>query len=139
MSLGGEMTIVNRKNISTTGFDQDALTITKPGTSLLNLGNLTTIADLANGIFAGANNVSIRNNARIETSGDGAAGIFVQATDTHVENYGTIVTHGGVFADKKSEFFSEGIDVGGDRFYIANYGLIHVDGNASSAIAGDGV
>jgi len=58
------MPIVNSKKITTTGLDQDALIITKAGTTLFNFGDLTTTGDLANGIFADANNVSIRNNAR---------------------------------------------------------------------------
>src|SRR5262249_48180068 len=85
----------------------------------------------------------IRNNAQIETSGDGAAGIFVLGNDAHIENYGTIITHGGIFSDKHgsklSEFFSEGIDAEGDRFYIANYGGIRVEGDASSALIGEGI
>ena len=48
--MEAEMPIVNRKNIFTTGFDQDALIITKPGTNLLNLGDLTTTGDLADGM-----------------------------------------------------------------------------------------
>src|SRR5262245_61847544 len=131
-----EMSIVNRKNISTSGFDQDALIIKTPGISLLNFGNLTTTGDLANGIFADASNVSIRNNGMIATSGDGAAGIFVQGNDAHVENYGTIITYGGVFGD--NEFFSEGVFALGDRFYIANYGSVRVEGELSSCLIGEG-
>ena len=132
------MPIVNRKNIFTTGFDQDALIITKPGTNLLNLGDLTTTGDRADGIFADANNVTIRNNAKIETAGDGAAGILVHGNDAHVENFGSITTHGSVFTSKKVQFFSEAIDVEGDRFYIANHGAIRVEGAESSAIIGEG-
>jgi hypothetical protein len=130
------MPIVNRKKISTIGFDQDALIIKEDSTSLLNLGNLTTTGDLANGIFADANNVTIRNRATIETSGDGAAGIFAHGDNAHIENYGTIITHGGVFGD--DEFFSEGIFVLGDRFNIANYGNIRVEGESSSGLIGEG-
>jgi hypothetical protein len=137
------MPIVNHKNISTTGFDQDALIITEPDTSLLNLGDLTTTGDLANGIFADANNVSIRNNARIETSGLGAAGIYVEGANARVENFGSIVTHGGFYDPNPKvdgdEFFPEGIFVNGDGFYIANYGTIHVEAGSASGIVGIGV
>jgi hypothetical protein len=137
------MPIVNGKNISTTGFDQDVLIITEPGTTLFNFGDLTTTGDLANGIFADANNVSIRNNARIETSGLGAAGIYVEGANAHIENFGSIVTHGD-FYDPNSkvdgdEFFPEGIFANGDGFYIANYGIIHVEAGSASGMVGIGV
>ena len=36
------------------------------------------------------------------------------------------------------EFFSEGIFAFGDRFYIANHGSVHVEGESSSTIVGVG-
>jgi len=55
------MAIVNFKKIFTSGFDQDALTTTTPGDQIINFGNLTTTGDQANGISAGANDVTVRN------------------------------------------------------------------------------
>lgn len=136
------MAIINRKNISTSGLDEDALTTTTSGEHVLNFGVLRTTGDLANGIFADANNVSVHNFGSIETSGLGAAGIFVQGEDAHVANYGSVVTHGGFFDPNPDvdgdEFFSEGIFVNGDLFSIANYGTVHVEGELSSALVGAG-
>src|SRR5262245_41267544 len=132
------MTIVNVNNIVTSGFDEDALATATPSEQILNSGTLTTSGDVANGIFANASSVFIRNDANIETGGNGAAGILVQGTDAHIENHATIVTHGGAYSNKKIQFFSEGIDVVGSRYNIANYGNIVVEGNLSSAISGDG-
>jgi hypothetical protein len=136
------MTIVNRKNISTTGFGEDALATSTSNDQIINLGNLTTTGDLANGIFAAADDVTILNFAGIVTSGDGAAGIFAIGTDVRIDNFGSVTTHGGFFDPDPSTFgdeiFSEGILVFGDGFHIANYGTVHVDGLFSSAMAGVG-
>jgi hypothetical protein len=70
------MAIANRKNIVTLGFDEDALTA---GEHLINFGGLTTIGELADGIFADADDAKIQNFGTIETSGLGARGIFVDA------------------------------------------------------------
>ena len=43
---------VNVLNISTSGFDEDALTTATAGDFILNFGKLTTTGDLAEGIFA---------------------------------------------------------------------------------------
>jgi hypothetical protein len=137
------MAIVNHKKIFTTGVDQDALIITESDSTLFNFGDLTTTGDLANGIFANANNVSIRNNATIETSGLGAAGIYVEGANAHIDNFGSIVTHGGFYDPNPKidgdEFFSEGIFVNGDGFYIANYGTVHVEAGLASGLVGVGV
>jgi hypothetical protein len=136
------MTKINFKNISTSGFDEDALTTTMSGKHVLNFGRLTTSGDLANGVFADANNASIGNFGRIETSGLGAAGIFAQGEHAHIENFGSVVTHGGVFDPDPSvegdEIFSEGIFANGDGFHIANYGRVHVEGESSTALLGVG-
>jgi len=136
------MAIINHKNILTSGIDEDALTTTTPGEHVFNFGRLTTSGDLANGIFADANNVSIRNFGRIETSGLGAAGIFAQGEHAHIDNFGSVVTHGGVFNPDPSvdgdEFFSEGIFANGDGFHIANYGSVHVEGESSTVLLGVG-
>jgi hypothetical protein len=106
-------------NISTSGFDADALETLKNGDLIINFADLMTTGDIANGIFASASDVRIRNFGAIETSGEGAAGIFLQGESARVENFATVVTHGDfynpspVFGD---EFFSEGIFVDGDRF-----------------------
>src|SRR5262245_61507201 len=137
------MPIVNHKKISTTGFDQDALVMAEPCTTLFNFYDLTTTGDLANGIFADANNVSIRNDAQIETSGLGAAGIYVEGANAHIENFGSIVTHGDFYDPNPKvdgdEFFPEGIFANGDGFYIANYGTIRVEAGSASGIVGIGV
>lgn len=130
------MAIINHKNISTSGFDEDALTTNTSGEQVLNFGDLTTTGDLANGIFAGANNVLIQNFGSIDTSGLGAAGIFVQGENAHIENFGSVHTTGGFFGD--FEFFSEGIFAQGNGFYIANHGSVKIEGLGSSALVGDG-
>lgn len=132
------MAIVNFVDLSTSGFDEDALTTTKSNEQVLNHGSLTTTGDLANGIFAGANDVLIQNFGLIETSGLGAAGIYVQGENARIENHGSVVTHGGFFDDGGDGVFSEGIFAEGDRFYIANHGRVQVSGDGSSAMVGDG-
>jgi hypothetical protein len=130
------MAIINFTDKVTSLFDEDALTTSTPGELVINFGDLTTTGDLANGIFAGANDVTIRHFGRVETNGLGAAGIFVQGENARIENYGSVVTHGDYFGD--FEFFSEGIFVLGDGFYMANYGLVQVEGESSSAMVGLG-
>ncbi len=88
------MTIVNFANILTSAIDDDALTTTKPGERVFNFGHLATSGDLANGIFAGAADVTVRNFGRIETSGLGAAGILVRGDDARIVNFGRVETHG---------------------------------------------
>ena len=66
------MTIINFEDRVTTDDEDDALT--SFGEDILNHGDLTTFGDLADGIFAEANDVTVLNFADIETSGDGAAG-----------------------------------------------------------------
>jgi hypothetical protein len=68
------MALVNRKNISTGGFDEDALTTSTQGDNTLNFGNLTTAGDLADGIVAARHRLII-NFAQIETSGLGATNL----------------------------------------------------------------
>ena len=63
------MAKINFKDISTSGFDEDVLTTATSGERVINFGHLTTTGNLANGIFADANDVAIRNFATIETSG----------------------------------------------------------------------
>ena len=57
------MAIFNFKNRFTSGFDQNALTTTTDSEHVFNFGRLTTTGDLADAIFAGADNVTIRNFA----------------------------------------------------------------------------
>ncbi|MBA4096156.1 MAG: hypothetical protein C0484_05225 [Rhodospirillum sp.] len=129
------MTIINFKNRSTAGFDEDALFISAGGEQVLNFGKLTTTGDLAEGIFAAADDVTIRNFGRVETNGLGAVGILVLGDDARIENYGSVTTRGGHL---DFEFFSEGILAIGDRFHIANYGTVRVEGEFSSGIVGVG-
>ncbi len=136
------MTIVNFKNISKSGFDEDALITTTNGEHVINFGRLTTTGDLANGIFANADSASISNFGRIETSGLGAAGIYVEGANAHIDNFGSIVTHGDFYDPDPNvdgnEFFSEGIFANGDGFHIANYGSVRVEGDISSGLVGAG-
>lgn len=129
------MAIINFKNRSTTGFDEDALFTFTDGEQILNFGRLTTTGDLAEGIFAVADGVTVRNFGRVETNGLGAVGIQVVGDDPRIENYGSVTTRGGHF---NFEFFSEGILGIGDRFRIANYGTVRVEGEFSSGIVGVG-
>ena len=108
------MAIINFKNLSTSGIDEDALTTSASGERVLNFGHLTTEGDLANGIFADADDVMITNFGGIETSGLGAAGIFVQGEDARIVNFWTVHTTGDSTDD--FSFFSEGIFAEGDRF-----------------------
>ncbi len=136
------MTIINFKKITTSGFDEDALTTAASDEHVFNFADLKTTGDTANGIFADANNVSIRNFAHIQTGGLGAAGIFVLGDDARIENYGSIMTTGGIFDPDPNvdgdESFSDAITVFGDRFCIANLGNIQVAGDSSSAMSGIG-
>ena len=133
------MAIVNRKDISTSGFDEDALKTSTPGEQIINFGDLTTTGDVAAGIFASANNVFISNFGNIETFGRGAPGILVQGDDAHIDNFGLIVAHGDHYPAADSRHgFSDGITVDGDRFYIANHGSIQTKDQATSAMFGLG-
>ena len=51
---------INLADITTLGVDEDALTDIPSGQTVFNFGNLTSEGDLANGIFAGADDVTIR-------------------------------------------------------------------------------
>jgi hypothetical protein len=97
---------------------------------------LTTTGAKANGIFAGANDITVRNFADIETSGLGAAGIYVSGDNAHIENFGSVTTT-GTFTDDEL-FFAEGIFAEGNGFYIANYGSVQIEGESSSALVGVG-
>jgi len=130
------MTTINFEDKFTDGFDEDALTTGTPGERVINLGSLTTIGDKANGIFAGANDVTVRNFADIETSGLGAAGIYVSGDNARIENFGSVTTT-GTFTDDQL-FFAEGIFAEGDGFYIANHGSVQIEGESSSALVGVG-
>ena len=54
------MVRVNFKNISTSGFHEDALTTITLDDTILNFGSLTTTGDLASDISAYADSVTIR-------------------------------------------------------------------------------
>jgi hypothetical protein len=132
------VTIINKKNITTSGFDADALSTTTDGETIINFGDLTTTGDLANGISASANNVLINNFGAIETFGLGAPGISVHGDNAHTDNFGLIVTHGGHYPPDTLHGFSDGMAVFGDRFYIANHGNIRNEDQAISAMFGLG-
>ena len=85
------MAIINFKNILKNGPDQDALTTTTAGDHVLNFGALTTTGDIANGIFAEAQQCfDSLISGSIETFGLGAAGIYVEGADAHIVNYGSV-------------------------------------------------
>jgi len=123
---------INRHALSTSGFDEDALTTSTAGEHILNFGNLTTAGDLGDGIVAFADNVSIFNFAQIETSGLGAIGIYVEGSGARINNFGSIHTSG----NDTPTVTSDAINVFGDAFRISNLGDIRVDGDfASAAVA----
>lgn len=129
------MAIVNLKNRTTTGFDEDGLFTFTDNEQIFNFAKVTTTGDLADGIFAAANGVTVRNFGKVETNGLGAVGILVLGDDAHIENFGSVTTRGGHF---EFNFFSEGILAIGDRFRIANYGSVRVEGEFSSGVVGVG-
>jgi hypothetical protein len=49
------MAIINFKNRTTTGFDEDGLFTFDDGEQIFNFAKVTTAGDLAEGIFAAAN------------------------------------------------------------------------------------
>jgi hypothetical protein len=120
------MTITNFEDRITHDFNEDALTTNIAGEEIRNHGNLTTTGALANGIFAGVNDVTVRNFANIETSGFGAAGIYVSGENARIENYGSVHTTGDPTADES--FFAEGLFAEGNAFYVANHGSVLVEG-----------
>jgi hypothetical protein len=133
------VTIINRKNITTSGLDANALSTTTDGETIINFGDLITKGDLANGIYAGANKLLINNFGAIETFGLGAPGIHVQGDDAHTDNFGLIVTHGDHYPPLDSlHGFADGMSVEGDRFYLANHGRIQTEDKAASAMFGLG-
>jgi hypothetical protein len=126
------MTIVNRDDISTSIDFQNALETAQAGERILNFATLTTTGDVAFGVFATANDVTVRNHRHIETSGLGSGGIIVLGDDARIENHGSVTTHGGIFGDGES--FSDALSALGDRFHIANFGDVRVEGEGSSAL-----
>lgn len=70
------MVRVNFKNLSTSGFHEDALTTTATGDMVFNFGRLTMTGDLSNDISAYADDVTIRNFSHIDTFGLGKPAIF---------------------------------------------------------------
>ena len=137
------MAIVNFANLSTSGIDEDILTTNTDGERFFNFGRLTTTGDLANGIFADADDVSApATSAGSKPAALGAAGIFVNGANARIDNYGTVVTHGGFFDPDPDvdgdEFFSEGIFANGDGFKISNFGTVRAEGKSASALVGVG-
>lgn len=120
------MPVRNFRNIVTTGFDEDALTISSPGERVQNFATLATTGDLANGIYAGVDGVSVDNFGAIETSGVGAEGVLVVANDARVRNFGSIVAHGEPTDDFLN--FGDAIAVYGNDVDIANWGRLETAG-----------
>jgi hypothetical protein len=136
------MPINNFTDKSTSGFDEDALTTSTLGERIRNFGRLTTSGDLADGISANADEVSILNFGEIETTGPGAAGIIVRGDNARIVNFGSVATLGGIRDPDPDvdgdEAFAEGILAEGDAFRVVNFGSVHVEGEASSCLAGVG-
>jgi hypothetical protein len=130
------MPINNFQDITTTGFDEDALVTATVGDRVRNFAVVTTTGDLANGIYAGANNVSVDNLGRIETSGRGAEGVLIEGAGARVRNFGTIVTHG----EPTDDFFhfNDAIAVYGNLFKIDNWGNLSTEDAFSSGTFSEG-
>jgi hypothetical protein len=126
----------NFRNITTTGFDEDALTTFLPNDDIRNFATLTTSGDLANGIFVGADSVSVANFGHVETSGSGAEGVLIQGADGHVRNFGSIVTHG----EPTNDFlhFNDAIAAYGNNFDLQSWGSLETHGSFSSGMSGIG-
>jgi len=137
-----DMPISNFINSLTYDIDEDALSTTTSGESLVNYALLITAGDLSDGIYAGADDAAVVNFGQIETSGLGAAGVFVEGNDARIDNRGFVTTRGDIFDPDPEldgdEFFSEGLTAIGDRFQIDNLGLVRVEGEESSGISGIG-
>lgn len=132
------MVRINFKNISTSGFHEDALTTTTSGDTIFNFGRMKTTGDLSSDISAFADDVTIRNFSHIETFGLGAPAIFAIGQNVKIDNYGYLATYGGVFDPDGAGLTSDAISVVGDGFYIANHGTVRVEGAFSSALVGVG-
>jgi hypothetical protein len=141
------MPIINFRNRSTSGFDEDALVTTVAGERIFNFGHLTTIGDLADGIYGQASNVSMRNFARIETSGAGADGVHVDGEHARIENYALVTTQGPRSAEVRTPnpvWIGDGADgllAVGDQFRVVNYGTVRAlnDSAALIGIGADGI
>src|SRR5262245_58856555 len=129
------MTIVNRDEISSSVDFQNALTTAQAGERIINFATLTTTGNVAFGVFATANGVTVRNHGHIQTSGLGSGGIIVFGNDARIENHGSVTTLGGFTEDF---IFSDALSAYGDRFHIANFGDVRVEGDGSSALVGLG-
>ncbi|MBH5401556.1 hypothetical protein HZZ13_27770 [Bradyrhizobium sp. CNPSo 4010] len=136
------MVMFNFRKLTTTGFDEDALTTSTADELVFNFGSLTTSGDLANGISANADRVMIDNFGRITTSGLGAAGIVVLGDDAQIRNFGSVITQGGSFDPDPNvdgdEVTSDAIIVFGDRFVMINDGTLRVHGDFASGMSGIG-
>jgi hypothetical protein len=126
------MPINNFRNITTTGFDEDALFSTTTGDKVRNFSVVTTTGDLANGIYAGVDNVSVDNLGRIETSGRGAEGVLIEGAGARVRNFGSIASHG----EPSDDFlhFNDAIAVYGGNFRIENWGDLSTEGIFASGV-----
>jgi hypothetical protein len=130
------MPINNFRNITTTGFDEDALFTFTAGDQVRNFAVVTTTGDLANGVYVGADDVSVDNFGRIETSGAGAEGVLIEGDGARVRNFASITTHG----EPTDDFlhFNDAIAVYGDDFRIDNRGNLSTQGSFSQGMVGFG-
>ena len=133
------MPILNRRNITTSGFDEDALVSHRANDVIQNFAVLRTTGDLADGIYGNANGVKVTNRGVIDVAGDGAAGIFIEGNDALINNLGSVQTHGGIFDPDGvpftgDEFSPDAIRVAGDRYWVENNGDVRASGSQCTAI-----
>jgi len=155
------MPTINRRALSTSGFDEDVLASGSPGSVILNFGEIGATGVWADGIFAHADRVQISNLGRIDVSGEDASAIWVLGDGARIANFGSAVTRGGSPIDPGSpsaiaivgddaridnfgtaSTFGEegsGFYASGDGFQIANYGLISIEGPFAAGIKASGV
>ncbi len=117
-------TIINNDPITTE--DEDGITLTGEGSTVINNATITTTGDFSTGIRAINFNSTVINNGTILTFGEYAHGILVTKDGTITTNNGTIrVTGEG----------AHGISLVGDNT-ANNSGLISATGDAEYAIFG---
>ncbi|MDB5669184.1 MAG: hypothetical protein JWO25_143 [Alphaproteobacteria bacterium] len=126
------MGIANSRDITTTGFDQDALSTTTLHDTITNSGRLSTSGDLANGIFAYAGSVTIANSGAVTTSGAGAVGIFAIGDAARITNSGAVQTTGGY--SESANLTADAIDIFGNDGRIDNSGALNTQGEFAAAI-----
>lgn len=137
------MAIINKTDLATSGFDEDALASARTRDIVQNFALLNTSGSLADGIYGEADGIAATNFGNIETTGAGAAGIFIVGDEARVANLGTVATNGDLYdpdgiPGSGDEFTSDGIRVFGAGFQVKNIGEISAIGFAPGGIVGVG-